>query len=164
MAQLFVGVWPPAPAVRALRAYPRPEGVEGWSDEGQWLVNVRPLSFGRPGLVEELVEVLRFELDGMPPPTASFGPVKAGSWLRVPVLGLDELRDVVFETTMPIVPVNHPKSLPWEVTVPLRKDRSPKDLIAPLSASWTVEEVVLAEGTRRGGTHHYETVATIPLG
>ena len=164
MGQLFVGVWPSAAAMRALRGYPRPEGVEGWNDEGQWLANVRPLAHEQPGMVDALVDVLRFELDGMPHPKASFGPVKAGSWLRVPVLGVDELRDVVFEATMPIVPVTHPKSLPWEVAIPLRKDRSPKDLIAPLSASWTVKEVVLAEGTRRGGTYRYETVATIPLG
>ena len=162
MSQLFVGVWPPPKVLKALAAYPRPGS--GWTDERQWLVNVRPLSHEQPGVVDALLDALRFELDGMPPPTASFGPVKAGSWLRVPVLGLDELRDVVFECTMPIVPVSHPKSMPWEVTIPLRKDRSPKELIAPLSASWKVDEVVLAEGTRRGGTHHYETVATIPLG
>ena len=80
------------------------------------------------------------------------------------VEGLDELRDVVFECTTPIVPVNHPKSLPWEVAIPLHKGRTGKELVAPLTGSWTVKEVVLAEGTRRGGTHHYETVATIPLG
>jgi len=162
MAQLFVGVWPSATAVKALRAYPKPG--DGWVDEAQWLVNVRPLAYEQPGMVDALLEALRFELDGMPPPTASFGPVKAGSWLRVPVLGLDELRDVVFECTTPIVPVTHPKSLPWEVAIALRKDRSPKELIAPLAASWTVREVVLAEGTRRGGTYHYETVESIPLG
>ena len=90
--------------------------------------------------------------------------MKAGSWLRVPVLGLDELRDVVYESTMPIVPVRYPRSMPWEVAIGLRKDRTPKDLIAPLSASWTVGEVVLAAGRRRAGGYGYETVATVPLG
>ena len=162
MGQLFVGVWPSASAVKALRAYPRPG--DGWTDEQQWLANVRPLSFERPGVVDAVLEALRFELDGMPPPKASFGPVRSGGWLRVTVLGLDELRDVVFECTTPIVPVMHPKSLPWEVAIPLHKGRTGKELVAPLTGSWTVREVVLAEGTRRGGLHHYETVAAIPLG
>jgi len=162
MAQLFVGVWPSKKAMQALGAYPKPG--DGWVDEGQWMVNVRPLAYETEGLVDALVDVLRFELDGMPRPRASFAPVKAGSWLRAPVLGLDELRDVVFESTTSLVPVHHPKSLPWEVSVALRKDRSPKDLIAPLSASWTVKEVVLAAGIRRGGTYRYETIAAVPLG
>ncbi|HYD10542.1 MAG TPA: hypothetical protein VEA78_10595 [Acidimicrobiales bacterium] len=162
MGQLFVGVWPSASAVKALKSYPR--AGDGWTDEGQWLVNVRPLSFEKPGMVDALLEALRFELDGMPPPRASFGRVRSGGWLRVAVEGLDELRDVVFECTTPIVPVNHPKSLPWAVELPLHKGRSGRELIAPLSGAWTVKEVVLAEGTRRGGVHHYETVATIPLG
>jgi hypothetical protein len=159
---LIVGVWPTARAAKALRDYPR-QG-DGWAGEQEWLVNVRPLGTVTEAVADEVLDVLRFELDGMPPPKASFGPVKAGSWLRVPVLGLDELRDVVFEATMPIVPVHHPKSLPWEVAIPLRKERSPKDLLAPLSASWTVKEVVLAAGRRRSGGYGYETMATIPLG
>ena len=159
---LIVGVWPGARAVKALRDYPRRD--EGWSTEQEWLANVRPLGNITDAVADEVLDVLRFELDGMPPPKASFGPVKAGSWLRVTMLGLDELRDVVYETTMPIVPVNHPKSMPWEVAIPLRKDRSPKELIAPLSGTWTVKEVVLAAGRRRAGTYGYETVATIPLG
>jgi hypothetical protein len=162
MAQLFVGVWPAPSAVKALKAYPRTG--DGWTDEGQWLVNVRPLSFEKPGMVDALLDALRFELDGMPRPRASFGPVRSGGWLRVLVLGLDELRDVVFECTTPIVPVYHPKSLPWEVAIPLHKGRTGKDLIAPLSGSWSVKEVVLAEGTRRGGVHRYETLASVPLG
>jgi len=162
VGQLFVGVWPSPAAVEALRSYPRPG--DGWTEERQWLANVRPLSFEKPGMVDALLDALRFELDGMPPPRASFGPVRSSGWLRVLIEGLDELRDVVFECTTPIVPVTHPRSLPWEVAIPLHKGRSGKELVAPLSGSWTVREVVLAEGTRRGGVHHYETVASIPLG
>ena len=164
MALLIVGVWPGPRAVEALRDYPRPDDVAGWSGEREWLANVRPLGHVTDAVAEEVLDVLRFELDGMPEQMASFGPVKCGSWLRVPVLGLDELRDVVFESTMPIVPVNHPRSMPWEVAVPLRKDRTPKELVAPLTASWTVGEVVVAAGRRRAGSYGYETVATIPLG
>ena len=165
MATLFVGVWPPAKAMQVLADYPRPGGTDGWATEPQWLVNVRPLGSVTDAVADHLLDALRFELDGMPRPKASFGPVKAGSWLRVTVDGLDELRDVVFEATTPIVPVTHPRSLPWEVAIPLRRDRSPKELVAPLpTTTWTVDEVVLAAGRRRAGGHGYETVATISLG
>ncbi|HVM52271.1 MAG TPA: hypothetical protein VM262_03655 [Acidimicrobiales bacterium] len=161
--QLFVGVWPPPLVQRALAAYPRGD-LDGWSTPGEWLINVRPLGRVEPAVVTELLDVLSFELDGMPAPRAALQTPRHGEWLRVEVAGLDELRDVVFEATTPIVPVTHPKSLPWAPVLPLRKDRSPKELVHPLTGSWSVEEVVLAEGTRRGGAYHYETVATVPLG
>jgi hypothetical protein len=165
VATLFVGVWPPKKAMQVLADYPRPGGTDGWATEQQWLVNVRPLGSCTDAVADDLLDALRFELDGMPKPKASFGAVLAGSWLRVAIDGLDELRDVVFEATMPIVPVTHPKSLPWEVAIPLRRDRSPKDLVAPLPATtWTVSELVLAAGRRRATGHGYETVASIPLG
>ena len=125
---------------------------------------MRPLGHVSDGVAAEVLDALRFELDGMPTPKATFGQVKGGSWLRVPILGLDELRDVVFESTMPIVPVNHPKSMPWEVAIPLRKDRTPRELAAPLSGSWTVSDVVVSAGLRLSGGYCYETFATIPLG
>jgi hypothetical protein len=162
MAQLFVGVWPPKKVVQAIAAYPRTG--DGWTDERQWLVNVRPLSYASGDVTAALVKALRFELDGMPKPKAALGTVKHGEWLRVTIDGLDELRDVVFEATMPIVPVSHPKSMPWEVAIVLRRSRSPIELVRPLAGSWTVGEVVLAEGSRRGGSYHYETVESIPLG
>jgi hypothetical protein len=100
----------------------------------------------------------------MPKPVAQLQAPRHGSWLRVELLGLDELRDVVFEATMPIVPVSHPKSLPWAPVLPLRKDRSPKELVHPLSGRWTVGEVVLARGVRDRDGHGYETVESFPLG
>lgn len=166
MAQLFVGVWPSAAARRALRAYPRPDDVDGWATERQWLVQVRPLGHVKDeATVEALVDVLRFELAGMPRPTARFGEVRGGSWLHVPVEGLEELREVVFEVTTPIVPVTHPGAKPWVVSIALRRTRSPRELVAPLSGSWRVGEVVLAVGTTAGGAGHgYETVEIVPLG
>lgn len=162
--QLFVGVWPSKPVAQVLAGYPR-RGVDGWTTAEEWLVNVRPL--GRvvePGVLPALVDALSFELDGMPSPTATLQTPRHGEWLRVEVTGLDELRDVVFEATTPIVPITHPKSLPWTPVLPLRKDRSPKELVQPLTASWSVGEVVIAEGTRRGGAYHYETIESFPLG
>jgi hypothetical protein len=163
MPQLFVGVWPPPKIAKALAAYPHGD-ADGWSSPSQWLVNVRPLGRVHPETVPALVDALAFELDGMPKPTAALQPPRHGEWLRVEVLGLDELRDVVFEATTPIVPITHPRSVPWTPVVPLRRDRSPKELVHPLSGSWAVGEVVLAAGTRSKAGHGYETVASFPLG
>lgn len=162
--QLFVGVWPPPTIQKALADYPRPGDGTGWSTPAQWLVNVRPL--GRvvdDGVVDRLVETLRFELDGMPKPKARLEAVKHGGWLRVPVAGLEELTEVVFEVTEPIVPRTHPNN-PWEVSIVLRRDRSPKELAQPLTGSWTVGEVVLAQGKRSKTGYGYETVETFRLG
>ena len=150
--------------MKALAAYPRPGDAAGWASPAQWLVNVRPLGRVVAGTFVELVETLRFELDGMPRPKAALQTPLHGSWLRAPVTGLDELRDLVFEVTMPLVPVTHPKSMPWEVAIVLSRARAPKELVHPLSASWTVREVVLAKGTRTAAGHGYETVEAFPLG
>src|SRR4051812_5888398 len=162
--QLFVGVWPGPKAMKALLDYPRPEGATAWSSPAQWLVNVRPLGRVTDAVVRELVDTLSFELDGMPKPKATLLTPRHGSWLRTPVEGLEELCDVVFDVTMPIVPVTHPKSLPWEVTVVLSRDRAPKELVHPLGVSWTVGEVVLARAVRTPAGHGYETVESFRLG
>lgn len=164
MAQLFVGLWPPPKILEALADYPRPDDATGWATPAQWLVNVRPLGHVGTDTLAELIETLRFELDGMPKPKASLQTPLHGSWLRTPVAGLDELRDLVFEVTMPLVPVSHPKSLPWEVSIVLSRGRAPKELVHPLSGSWSVSEVVLAKGTRTKAGHGYETVEAFPLG
>lgn len=164
MPQLFVGVWPAPKAMTALHDYPRPDGATQWSAPAQWLVNVRPLGNVADATVATLVDALAFELDGMPKPKATLRTPLHGEWLRSPVTGLDELRDVVFEATTPIVPITHPKSVPWPVTLVLSRGRAPKELVVPLEVSWTVAEVVLAKGTRTKEGHAYETVETIPLG
>lgn len=163
--QLFVGVWPPPKVQRVLSTYPRPAGGGlRWSTPSQWLVNVRPLGHVADSLVPELLDTLRFELDGAPGPTATLQTPRHGEWLRAPVAGLDELRDVVFEVTTPIVPITHPGAKPWEVVLVLARGRSPRELVRPLSASWTVGEVVLARATRTPDGPGYETVESFPLG
>ena len=161
--QLFVGVWPPPKVMKVLSDYPRPADATGWSRPAQWLVQVRPLGSVTPEVVDRLAETLRFELDGMPKPKARLETPRHGEWLRTPVSGLEELTEVVFDVTEPIVPRTHPNN-PWEVAIVLSRSRAPKELVHPLSAGWTVGEVVLAKGARTKAGHGYETVETIPLG
>ena len=164
MPQLFVGIWPPPKIVAALADYPRADDVGGWATPAQWLVNVRPLGHvNDERVVDQLVDTLRFELDGMPKPMASLGTPRHGSWLRVPILGIEDLTEVVFEVTEPIVPRTHPNN-PWEVAIALRRDRSARELVHPVSGRWRVGEVVLARGRRTRDGHGYETVESMPLG
>jgi 2'-5' RNA ligase len=162
--QLFVGVWPPPKVVKVLGDYPRParDGLR-WSTPSQWLVVVRPLGHVADALVPALADTLRFELDGMPKPKATLTTPRHGGWLRTPVDGLEELTDVVFEVTEPLVPRTHPNN-PWEVSIVLARGRSPRELVEPLSGSWTVGEVVLARGTRGKQGPGYETVEAFRLG
>jgi hypothetical protein len=54
-------------------------------------------------------------LDGAPPARAFLGPTterQSGQWLTVPVAGLDELAADVFDATVLLVPVTHPRSGP----------------------------------------------------
>lgn len=161
--QLFVGVWPPPKVVQVLAGYPRPAHAAGWSTPRQWLVNVRPLGHVSDDVAREVVDTLRFELEGMPKPTARLEMPRHGQWLRIPIGGLEELTELVFEVTEPIVPRTHPNN-PWEVAIVLSRGRSPKELVHPVAGSWRVGEAVVATGTRSKEGHGYETVETIPLG
>ena len=162
--QLFVGVWPSPKVRETLSEYPRPkrDGVR-WSTPSQWLVKIRPLGHVADRIVPELVETLREELDGAPRVKVSLGTPLHGEWLRSPVNGLDELVDVVFEVTEPLIPRTHPHN-EWVPHLVLARGRSPKELVAPLAASWTVASVSLAKATRTREGAGYEDVVTFPLG
>jgi 2'-5' RNA ligase len=162
--QLFVGVWPPPKVRNVLSAYPRPkrDGLR-WSTPSQWLITIRPLGHVADRIVPELVETLAAELDGAPRTKVSLGTPLHGEWLRSPVHGLDALLDVVFEVTEPLVPRTHPHN-DWTAHLVLARGRSPKDLVAPLAASWTATSVSLAKATRSKEGPGYEDIATFPLG
>ena len=162
--QLFVGVWPPPKVREVLADYPRPKvGDVRWSTPDQWLVKLRPLGHVADAVVPQLIETLRFELDGAPKLEVSFGEPYRDQWLMVPVLGLDDLGALVFEVTEPLVPVTHPK--PWSAQLVLaRAKRVPPELAKPISATWTVSSVSLARGTRTKDGPGYEDVEVFPLG
>jgi 2'-5' RNA ligase len=162
--QLFVGVWPTPKVQKTLAGYPRPEmpGLR-WSTPSQWLVAIRPLGHVPDRVVPALEEALRHELDGAPRLRASLGTPLHGEWLRAPVTGLEELQEVVFEVTEPLVPRTHPHN-PWTTNLVLARGRSPKELVAPLSASWTVSSVSLARAVRSRPGPGYEDLLALPLG
>ena len=162
--QLFVGVWPPSKVQAALADYRRPKVADlRWSTPGQWLVKIRALGHVPDGVVPQLLEALRFELDGAPKVKVHFGPVTRKGWLHVPVVGLDDLGAVVFDVTEPLVPVTHPQPFLAELTL-ARGPKVPPDAVQPLSASWTVDRVSLAKGTKTKDGPGYEDVEVFRLG
>ena len=161
--QLFVGTWPPPKVQRVLSDYPR-SNLAGlrWSMPSQWLINIRPLGHVPAPLVPQLVETLQDELDGAPRTKATLESPLHGEWLRSPVSGLEELQGAVFEVTEPLVPGTHPHN-EWAANLVLARGRAPKELVAPLSVSWTVTSICLAKATRSKDGPGYEDVATIRL-
>jgi 2'-5' RNA ligase len=162
--QLFVGVWPPPKVRQLLSEYPRPkrDGLR-WSTPSQWLITIRPLGHVADRVVSDLIETLHEELEGAPTLKASLGTPLHGEWLRSPVTGLEDLLEVVFEVTEPLVPRTHFHS-EWAAHLVLARGRSPRELVAPLAASWTVKSVSLAKATRSKEGPGYEDVSTFPLG
>lgn len=158
--QLFVGAWAPQDA---LTDYPRAAFADlRWSTPSQWLVTLRPLGHVDDATAALVADALAAELDGAPGATATVTAVERDGWLMARVGGLDELRDVVFEATLPVVPATHRTT--WQPSVVLARGRTPKEAIAALDASWPVGEVVLARATRTAEGPGYETVASFPLG
>jgi len=162
--RLFVGTWPPPKVQRQLIDYPRPElsGLR-WSTPSQWLVVIRPLGHVPDALVEPLITALHDGLDGVPTVTASVGTPRHGEWVQAPVSGLEELLEVVFEATEPLVPVTHPHN-PWSAHLVLARGRTKGFELAPLAASWTVRSVVVAKAARTDEGPGYDDVAALPLG
>lgn len=165
--QLFVGVWPPPRVQKVIADYPRPKVTDvRWSTPSQWLVKLRPLGHVAGALVPQLIETLRFELDGAPKVKVSMGPAATrfgGAWLHAPVQGLDDLGAVIFEVTEALIPVTHPQPFSADLVL-ARATKCPPELVQPISASWTVGEICLAKGTRSKDGPGYEDVEVFALG
>jgi hypothetical protein len=165
--RLAVAVWPTSAAREAIAAFPRPDvaGV-AWSLPRQWMVKVRPVGHVPAAVVRRLVEALTDELDGAPPARCTAGPDTerlGGQWLGVPVTGLDDLGEVVFDVTAPVVPVTHPQ--PFRADVVLARGRVPKELgELPFSVAWTARELALVADHSSPHGPRFEDVATFPLG
>jgi 2'-5' RNA ligase len=166
MARLFVAIWPPPEVIGLLSALDRPAvpGVR-WSTPEQWMVKLRPLGHVDDRVVPPLLDLLRGELDGAPAVACRLGPSTrrlGGQWLGVPVHGLDDLAEVVFQATAGLVPVTHPQ--PFQADVVLARGRVPRELAgAPLSGSWTARALSLVADRSSPRAPRYEDLAVIPL-
>ena len=162
--QLFVGTWPPQKVQGQLAAYPRPtrRGLR-WSTPAQWLVVIRPLGHVADSVIPPLIDTLCGALAHAPRIKVSIDPPRYGEWIQAPVKGLDELVDVVFEATEPLVPSTHPHKA-WAAHLVLARGRTTRFEPAPLTASWTVKSLTLAKATRTSEGPGYEDVATFALG
>lgn len=167
--RLFVAVWPPPEVMDVLAALER-QPVEGmsWSRREQWMVKLRPLGHVDPRVMApRLADVLEAELDGAPAAGCVLGPETArqyaGTTLAVPVAGLDDLADVVFAGTEPLVPVTHPQ--PFHAAIVLARGRVPRHLAGEqVAAGWTARSVCLVADRSSPGRVRYENLAEVPLG
>lgn len=142
---------------------PRP-GVN-WTVPERWIVKLRPLGHVADHLVAPLVDALADALEGAPAPSCALGPATvrpAGSWLYVPVAGLDELADEVFAATEHLVPVTHPQ--PYRAALVLATGRVPAELAgAPISGTWRPDEFALIADRSAPGRPLLVDLETFPL-
>lgn len=154
MTRLFVGVWPPAPVVDALRALPRPQMPEvRWSTEDQWHVTLRFLGdVDDVGAVRDALRQVSWASAAVEvgPATARLGQ----SILMLPVRGVDELANA-----LPL-PIAEPFT--GHLTVARargRRGRVPAALEGtPFEASWTATSFALVRSETRPAGAVYSDV------
>lgn len=164
--RLFVALRPPADVVEAVsRALPDPVGGVDPIDPRRWLVKLRPLGHVASSLVEPLTEALRAALDGAPsrPVTVSATERRwAGRALCVPVAGVDDLAEAVFDATEALVPVTHPQ--PFHAHLMVAAGRVPRGVDGtPVEGGWTVSDVRLVADRSSPRGVRLEDLAVIDL-
>lgn len=146
MVRVSFAVRPPDEIVAVLAALPRPvvEDIT-WTVPERWIIKLRPLGHVPVELYNDLIDVVATELDGAPPVRVGFGPTErryGGQQLSLPVSGLDELSEIIFAATEPLVPVTHPQ--PFHADLVLAGGRIPPDLAGTeVRAEWVVTGVSL---------------------
>ena len=130
MVRVSFAVRLPDDVVAVLAAVPRPpvEHVT-WTVPQRWIIKLRPLGHVPVELYDGLMDAVAAELDGAPSIPVEFGPTVrryGGQQLSVPVSGLDELSQIIFAATEPLVPVTHPQ--PFHADVVLANGRIPAEL------------------------------------
>jgi hypothetical protein len=146
VVRVSFAVRPPDDIVAVLAAMPRrPVEHLTWTVPARWIIKLRPLGHVPVQLYDGLIDAVADELDGAPPLRVGFGPTVrryGGQQLSVPVSGLDELSEIIFAATEPLVPVTHPQ--PFHADVVLANGRIPADLAGTdVRAEWVVTGVSL---------------------
>jgi hypothetical protein len=146
VVRVSFAVRPPDDVVAVLAAVPRrPVEHVTWTVPQRWIIKLRPLGHVPVALYDGLMDAVASELDGAPPIRVGFGPTVrryGGQQLSVPVSGLDELSEIIFAATEPLVPVTHPQ--PFHADVVLANGRIPADLAGTdVPAEWVVTGVSL---------------------
>jgi 2'-5' RNA ligase len=174
--RFFVAVSLPPDAIELVGDLPRPDLASlRWTTEDQWHITLRFLGeVASPSAVAEALtkvpEALR---------EARVGEIEivlgaATAWFRgrrilhVPVTGLDSLASVVAEVTAPWGERSE-EDPPFAGHLTLARVRrngtGPANLAGtPISAEWTVPEILLMSSTLGPGGSQYGVVAQVPLG
>lgn len=164
-ARLFLAVWPPAEAVDAIAALPRPErSAVRWTGPEQWHVTLRFLGTTEVAPVAAAVRQLV-----APAPAAVMGPATArfgNRVLHVPVAGLEALAASVAAATGQLG--QPPEDGPFRGHVTLARARGKGvDLRPycewPLSARWLATELTLVASRPAGRGVRYEVLERVTL-
>lgn len=146
----------------------RREPVRGvrWSLPPQWMVKVRPLGHVADRLVGPLAGSLAAALAEARPVTCVLGPATrrlGGQWLGVPVSGLGDLANVVFDATVDLVPVTHPQ--PFQADIVIARGRVPREVAGEgIEAEWVARTVALVADRSAPGRPRFDNLAEFRLG
>jgi len=173
--RLFVAVSLPSDVMTLVRDLPRPDLASlRWTTEDQWHITLRFLGeVETPAAVADALKEVPATLR-----EAQTGAVEAvlgaaTAWFRgrrilhVPVTGLDDLAGAVGDATAPWGEGFEDPPFAGHLTLARVRQRAtgPANLAGtPVSAEWTVDEIVLMSSTLGAGGSRYGVVATVPLG
>jgi 2'-5' RNA ligase len=174
--RLFVAVSLPPDVATLVDDLPRPDLASlRWTTEDQWHITLRFLGEveGPAAVAEALKEVPEtLRREGINEVEAALGAVTA--WFRgrrilhVPVAGLDALAQAVAVATVPWGEgsgEDPPFSGHLTLARVRRNGTGPANLAGtPVSAEWTVREILLMSSTLGPGGSRYGVVAQVPLG
>jgi 2'-5' RNA ligase len=173
--RLFVAVALPPDVIEVIQDLARPDlGSLRWTTEDQWHVTLRFLGeVNAPSAVAEALKEVPATLReaGIDDVDAVLG--MATAWFRgrqilhVPVAGLDPLAQAVAAATAPWGDGADDPPFSGHLTLARvrRRQTGPANLAGtPVSAEWTVREILLMSSTLASGGSRYEVVAKVPLG
>jgi RNA 2',3'-cyclic 3'-phosphodiesterase len=173
--RLFVAVTPPPDVMELVHDLPRPDLASlRWTTPDQWHVTLRFLGeVAAPAAVGDALREVPATLraSGVEDVEATLGAATA--WFRgrrilhVPVGGLEAVASAVASATAPFGEAADAPAFAGHLTLARvrRGQTGPSNLAGtPISAEWTVEDVVLMSSTLGPEGSRYGIVARVPLG